>query len=125
MLSLPHSQQYLLSSRYPIHSILVFKMPGERILLPRPAVAGDSRAVETALADAEGPTAGQQGRGKERRYRHTAQEWEDVKENFKALYFQEDISLDDVKQEMGRRGFGARCVRYSEIGIYYFSSRLF
>ena len=87
-------------------------MPPQRVLLLAPAVARDSRTVDATPADAEGPEARQQGREKQRRHRHTAEEWEDMKESFKELYFQEDSSLEDVKQEMERDyGFEARYVR--------------
>ena len=101
-------------------------MSGQRVLLPAPAVAGDNRTVDATPADAEGPIAGQQGGGKQRRHRHTAQEWEDVKETFKDLYFQQDTSLEDVKQEMDKDcGFEARYVRRVEVKICYFIYRPF
>ena len=95
-------------------------MSGQRVLLPTPAVVGDShrhdlsRTVDATPADAEGRIAGEQGGGKQRRHRHTAQEWEDLKECFKELYFQEDSSLEDVRQEMKRDyGFEARYLSFS------------
>ena len=75
-------------------------MSGHRVLLPTPVVAGCSPSVGAAPADAGGPMAGPQGRGKQRRHRHTAAEWEDVKEAFKELYSQPDATLEDVKQKM-------------------------
>ncbi len=96
-------------------------MPGQRVLLPTPAVAGNSRTIDATPGDAEGSIAGQQGRGKERRHRHTVQEWEDVKESFTELYSQEDTSLEKVRHEMKRDyGFEARYVRSFETKFFYF-----
>ena len=87
-------------------------MSGQRVLLPAPTVAGDSRNVNATPVDAQGPTAGRQRGEKQRRHRHTPQEWEEVKEPFKELYFQKDSSLEDVMREMKTDyGFEARYVR--------------
>lgn len=96
-------------------------MSGSGVRLPTLAVAGDSRTVAPTPEDAEGPTAGQQRAGKKRRHRHTTQEWEDLKECFKKLYFQEKNSLEDVKRELERDyGFEARYVRFFELRICRF-----
>ena len=97
-------------------------MSGQRILLPAPVPAGDSRIGDPSPAGAEVPIAESQGGrrrggggggGKERRHRHTTHEWEDVKDNFEELYFQVDTSLEDVKETMKRdHGFEARYVKW-------------
>lgn len=101
-------------------------MSGQRVLLPTPAIVGDSHRYDLSLtvdatpADAEGQIAGKQGGGKQRRHRHTAQEWEDLKECFKELYFREDSSLENVRQEMKRDyGFEARYVSCFQGNIWY------
>ena len=88
-------------------------MSGQRVLLPAPVPAGDSRLVDATPADAEVPIAERQGGGgKERRHRHTAHEWDDVKDYFEELYFQVDTSLEVVKEAMKRdHGFEARYVK--------------
>lgn len=87
-------------------------MSGQRVLLPTPTTAGDSRPPDATRADGGGPIAARQGGPKQRRHRHTAQEWEDVKESFKALYVHDETSLGDVKREMETLcGFEARYVR--------------
>ena len=93
-------------------------MSGHRVLLPAPVPAGNSRIVDATPADSEVPIAEPQGGrgggggGKERRHRHTAQEWEDVKDIFEELYFQVDTSLEAVKEAMKRdHGFEARYVK--------------
>lgn len=86
-------------------------MSGHRVLLPTPVVAGCGPTVGAAPADAGDPMAGPQGGGKQRRHRHTAEEWEDVKASFKELYSQPDATLEDVKQKMENDcGFKARYV---------------
>ena len=89
-------------------------MSGHRVLLPAPVSAGDSRIVDATPADAELPVAEQQGgRGKKRRHRHTAHEWDDVKDSFEELYIQIDGSLEVVKEAMKRDyGFEARYVKW-------------
>ena len=95
-------------------------MSGQRVLLPAPVPAGDSRIVDATPADAEVPMAewqggggGGGGGGKERRHRHTAHEWDDVKDSFEELYFQVDTSLEAVKEAMKRdHGFEARYVNW-------------
>lgn len=85
-------------------------MSEHRVLLPRPVVPA---TIGTApAADAGGDVAGPpQDRGKQRRHRHTAEEWEDVKEAFQELYSQPDATLQDVKQKMENDcGFKARYV---------------
>ena len=90
-------------------------MSGQRVLLPASVPAGDDgRVVDASPADAEVATAERQGGGggKERRHRHTAQEWDDVKDNFEELYVQVDTSLEVVKEAMKRDyGFEARYVK--------------
>lgn len=68
-------------------------MSGHRVLLPTPVVAGCGPTVGAAPADAGDPMAGPQGGGKQRRHRHTAEEWEDVKASFKELYSQPGLNF--------------------------------
>ena len=90
-------------------------MSGQRVLLPAPVAAGDSRTVDATPADALVPIAERKrggGGGKARHHRHTAQEWDDVKDSFEELYFQEDTTLEVVKEAMKRNhGFEARYVK--------------
>ena len=90
-------------------------MSGQRVLLPAPVRAGDSRIVDTTPADTEISTAERQGGGggKERRHRHTAHKWDDVKDSVEDLYFQPDTSLEVVKEVMKRDyGFEARYAKW-------------
>ena len=92
-------------------------MSGQRVILPAPVPAGDSRVVDATPADAANLIAERQGGGgkgrKERRHRHTAQEWDDVKDTFEEVYFQVDTSLEAVKEAMKRDyGFEARYVKW-------------
>ena len=50
-----------------------------------------------------------QGKGKQRRHRHTADEWEKLREPFIELYRREGNTLNDVRQRMRKDyGFEAR-----------------
>ncbi len=86
-------------------------MSGQRVLLPATAAAGASRTVDVTPANAGGPIARRQGREGEQRHRHTTQEWDDVKKSIEEVYFREDATLEDVKEELKRDcGFEARYV---------------
>ena len=86
-------------------------MSGQRVLLPATAAAGASHTVDVAPANAGGAIAKRQGREKEKCHRHTTQEWDDVKKSIEEVYYREDASLEDVKEELKREcGFEARYV---------------
>ena len=86
-------------------------MPGPRVLLPAPVAAGACHTLDVAPANARGSIARQQEREKKRRHRLTTQEWDDVKSRVEEVYFREDASLEDVREELKRVcGFEARYV---------------
>ena len=101
-------------------------MSGQRVLLPAPVPAGESRIVDATAADAEVPIAerrggGRRGGGNERRHRHSAQEWDDVKDDFEDLYCQVDTPLEVVREAMKRdHAFEARYVKCCRLLVFFF-----
>jgi hypothetical protein len=89
-------------------------MSGSGARLPTLAIARDSGSVSTAPGDVGVLAPGPQRGEKQRRHRHTVQQWGDLKERFEKLYLEEDGSLEDVKEALKRDyGFEARYVTYA------------